>query len=131
MNEPTNYVPGMCNINPTEIKRRRQSGYFCLAVAATGLGLFLYLHASWPYFLVLFIPLYVGVLGLLQARSKFCVAFASAGKQHADDGSDVTDVTDTEAKKLDQLKARTMYLKALVISLPITAILCLLPLLYL
>lgn len=130
MNESTNYIPGMCNINPAEIKRRRQSGYFGLAVAATGLGIFLYLQASWPYFLVLFIPLFVGALGLLQARSKFCVAFASAGKQHADNESDIASITDTEAKRIDQLKARTIYLKALVISLPITAVLCIIPVLY-
>ncbi len=130
MNESSHYIPGMCNINPVEIKRRRQSGYFSLAVAATGVGLFVYLHAAWPYFLVLFIPLFIGTLGLLQARSKFCVAYAAAGKQHADNEDDAMTIDDTSAKKADNLKARTLYLKALVIALPATIALCLLPLAY-
>lgn len=130
MNEPSRYVPGMCNINPAEIKSRRQSGYFSLAVAATGLGIFVYLHAPWPYFLALFVPIFVGILGLLQARSKFCVAYAAAGKQHADDSEEIEAIDDSDAKKADSLKARTIYLKSFVLALPVTAVLCLLPLLY-
>jgi hypothetical protein len=129
MNESPKYIPGVCNINPIEIKRRKQSGYFSFAVAATGLGLLLFMHAPWPYFITLFIPLFIGTLSILQAKNRFCVAYAASKQHHADDG-DIETITDEDAQKADALKARSMYLKSLIISLAGTILVCLLPLIY-
>lgn len=130
MSTTSDYIPGMCNINPAEIRKRRMSGYFSLAIALFGLTAFVGLQASWHYYAVLFIPLFVSALGFLQARHKFCAAYGSIGKQHADDDSDVEKVEDAKARKADQLRARMIYLQAFLIAAVITATLCLIPLFY-
>lgn len=129
MSESTNYIPGMCNINPTEIRRRKASGYISLAIAAFGLSTFIALHADWPYFLVLFIPFSVSALGFLQAKQKFCAAYGSTGKHHADE-DDIATVEDKQALKADKLRSRILYLQSFLIAAPLTALSCLIPLFY-
>lgn len=130
MNDKSNYVPGVCNINPAEIQRRRQSGYVGAITAIIGAALFVMLHAFWPYYLALLVPLFVGALGFLQANSKFCAAYGSIGKQHADE-SDISSVDEDTARRADTLKARQLMLEAFLIAAPLTAAACVLfPLLY-
>ncbi len=127
MNKTTNYIPGMCNINPTEIKRRRLSGHVGLAASIIIAAIFVYLQTEWLYRIVIFAPIFTATLGYLQAQSKFCVAYAGSGKQHADDG-DIISVDDASALKSDEHRARSIYLKALTISVAVTAAFCLVPL---
>lgn len=129
MTTPTNYIPGVCNINPAEIRRRRYSGIFGIATALFGLIAFIYLHASWYYYIALFIPLFTGALGLLQAKHKFCVAYASTGKQHAD-STGVQTISNADARSTDQIKARLIYIKSFLIAASATFLLCFIPLLY-
>lgn len=131
MTQQSNYIPGVCNINPAEIRRRRQSGYFGAVTAIVGIVLFVFLHAAWPYYLALFVPFFISALGFLQANSKFCAAYASVGKQHADDDADITSIDEADARRADKLKARKLYLEAFLIAVPLTGAACILfPLLY-
>lgn len=129
MTESSNYIPGVCNINPAEIRKRRQIGIFGTIVAIIGVVTFALLHASWHYYLILFAPLFVAALGFLQANHKFCAGYASMGKQHADQ-ADVQTINDENARRADLLKARILYLEAFLIAVPLTALCCLIPLLY-
>ena len=76
---PTEYQPGLCNIGPAEIARRRRAGHTGLAAA---LGLFILLVAvgapDWMRFLVA-IPAIGAAAGHIQARLKFCAGFGAAG----------------------------------------------------
>ena len=123
MTASTNYVPGVCNINPTEVRKRRRTGYVSISTAVIGIILFVYLHAPWPYFTVLFIPFFFGALGLLQARHTFCISYAALSKHHADN-SEIVNITDTAAHKADMRRSRTLYFTSLLIALPLTILCC-------
>ena len=125
----TDYIPGICNINTSEIAYRKKAmilGYF---IAGAIFAVIMVVGWSvWARALVVFLPLYVGVINNLQVRNKFCVSYAASGRQNATDGVTVAqDVTDEAAKQSDKQKARRMNLQALAISLIILALSLLIP----
>ena len=73
------YQPGVCNIGPAEIARRRRAGHTGLIAA---IGLFLALVAigapDWTRFLVA-IPAIGAASGYIQAHLRFCAGFGAAG----------------------------------------------------
>ena len=76
---PADYQPGVCNIGPAEIARRRRAGHTGLVIA---IGLFAALVVvgapDWTRFLVA-IPAIVSASGYIQAHVKFCAGFGSTG----------------------------------------------------
>lgn len=76
---PDGYRAGACNIGPAEIRRRRNAGIagavatVVLMVALIAIG-----APAWARLLV-FLPAAGAAVGFLQARSRFCVAFALQG----------------------------------------------------
>ena len=46
-NQLTNYIPGVCNINPVEIRRRRQAGHIGLVLSVVVIVGLIALHAPW------------------------------------------------------------------------------------
>lgn len=99
------YQPGVCNIGPVEIARRRNVGHVGLAAAiATLIGLIAVDAPSWLR-LVAAVPAMVSASGYLQARMRFCAAFGQRGIfnfGHAD----YHEVADAAARAADRRKAR-------------------------
>lgn len=96
------YRPGVCNIGPAEIRRRRQTGYVGLAAAAAlGAGL---LAASAPRWarLAVALPVAAGLSGLIQARLHFCAGFGMAGLQNMGALGEQQRVEDDEARAADR-----------------------------
>ncbi len=124
--QPTAYVPGVCNINHAEIAYRRKAGYFGLGVTVVLFVVMLALNLNPWLRILLVVPAYVAVIGFLQAKNKFCVAYGAAGKQNADESSDAaTSITDKAAVLRDKVKARSMNLQAAVIALAVALLACL------
>jgi len=73
------YVPGICNIGPAEIRKRRQSGWFGLAATVVLWGAFFLFRVPAPWRLFLFVPAMVGAVGFFQAAFHFCAGFAILG----------------------------------------------------
>jgi len=75
----TDYQPGVCNIGPAEIARRRRAGHTGL-IAAIALFIVLVVIGApdWTRFLVA-IPAIGAASGYIQARLKFCAGFGAAG----------------------------------------------------
>ena len=73
------YQPGMCNIGPAEIARRRRAGHTGL-IAAIGLFAVLVVIGApdWTRLLVA-VPAIISASGYLQAHLRFCAGFGSAG----------------------------------------------------
>ncbi len=65
------YRPGACNIGPAEIARRRRSGVAGLTVAAALAVLTLVADVAPVLRLAVALPLFVGILGFVQARMRF------------------------------------------------------------
>lgn len=79
MNQAAVYQPGVCNIGPAEIRRRRMSGWVGLALAVGFLVLAFALGWAAPWRLLVGLPVFLSAQGFLQAAFHFCVGFASRG----------------------------------------------------
>lgn len=73
------YIPGVCNIGPSEIKARKNFGYFGIAITLVLMMAFSYLHADPVVRLLIFVPAFTGAIGLTQAYFHFCAAFGLMG----------------------------------------------------
>ena len=73
------YAPGRCNIGP---RGRTERAAFGIAAIVFSLGLWHLVRLnelpSWPI-LLLFLPLFVGFVAVIEAALGFCVLFARAG----------------------------------------------------
>jgi hypothetical protein len=92
--EPPVYQPGVCNIGPAEIAKRRRFGILGVGIAiAIGVAI---LVLGLPVFTrtFVFFPLWGGVLSLLQAHLHFCAGFAYSGVRSVQ-GTDATEAVDS------------------------------------
>jgi predicted nucleic acid-binding Zn ribbon protein len=125
MNETTKYIPGICNINPKEVKRRRTIGIIGLIVVIAVTVILVLLNLPSLFRAIVFVPAFIMATGFIQAQSKFCVGYASAGMQHV--GTNSLNIEDKEALKADKKRANKINIQALVAALVLTAITVLLP----
>ena len=79
MTTKVKYMPGVCNIGPSEMKRRRQGGWFGLgATIILWVALWIFrVSAQWR--LSLFFPATMGATGFIQAALHFCAGFGMRG----------------------------------------------------
>jgi hypothetical protein len=122
------YVAGACNIGPWEIRRRRMSA---IAAAAGAVALFAILVASgapaWSR-LVLLLPLWGAGVAWLQARRRFCAAFAMAGLSNFGVGeASRQSVVDPVQRELDRRATLVLVRDALLVAILPTVIAVLLP----
>ncbi len=107
MNARQAYVPGVCNIGPAEIRRRRQSGWVGLAVTVVLWGGFLIFRVPAPWRLLLFFPAAMGATGFIQAALHFCAGFGTRGVFNFGPEVGKTDtVEQAEFRRKDRRKAR-------------------------
>ena len=126
--DPDGYVPGVCNIGTWEIRRRRAFGVAGIGAAIVLFVLLVAVGAPAWTRLFVFVPLAGGVFSWLQARRRFCAAFAMQGVANftdADDGRHA--VQDEEARRADLATVRRMTRDAVLIALPIAIVAALLP----
>jgi hypothetical protein len=79
MTSKNEYIPGVCNIGPAEINRRRQAGWFGLIATLFIWVAFWIFGVSAPWRLLLFFPAMMSAIGFLQAAMHFCAAFGTLG----------------------------------------------------
>ena len=88
------------NMGPMEQRKRRVMGIVSLGLGL-GLGFYLILSGS-PHALrlILFVPLFFGMFGFLQAREKTCSVLAEMGSRNMDSGFEkIQDASTLEALK--------------------------------
>jgi hypothetical protein len=74
--EPDGYVPGVCNIGPWETRRRLAFGIVGLVLAAALLAVLVAAHAPAAARALVLLPVWGGMFSVLQARRRFCGAYA-------------------------------------------------------
>ena len=116
----TQYIPGVCNIGPTEIASRQRTGLISLLAAVIiAAGLFI-LPVPHLARLILFIPVGISASALIQARLHFCAGFGAAGLFNFGDELGKTDtVSQAEYRAKDKRKAIQITIAASVIGLVI------------
>lgn len=99
------YRAGACNIGPAEIARRRRTGIVGLATAGVlAIGL-LAVGAPPLARLLVGVPLFFGLMGLVQAQLRFCVGFALAGLRNLGSLGAQSKVEDAGARAADRRRA--------------------------
>jgi hypothetical protein len=128
MVEPTGgYVAGACNIGPDEIARRRRSGRIGLAASIVlAIGLVLVGAPTWSR-LLLALPLYLGAIGFIQARDRFCVGFAAAGITNFEAVGTTHTIADEAARQADRRHARGLLARSAAIAVIGAVVFALLP----
>jgi hypothetical protein len=121
------YQPGVCNIGPAEISRRRRSGHVGAIVA---IGLFIVLVALgvppiWRSLVAL--PAATGAVGYLQARRHFCAGFAMQGVFNMGELGSQASVIDPAAARRDRAAAIRLFLQAAGIGLLVGVVAVVLP----
>lgn len=105
MTQQAVYQPGVCNIGPAEIRRRRAGGWAGLAVTVIYLVLAFALGWAAPWRLLVFIPAMMAATGFLQAAFHFCVNFGTRGLFNFGELGTQESVHEAEYRKADRRKA--------------------------
>jgi hypothetical protein len=113
------------NIGPRERRKRRLMGMVALTV---GVGLaFVLVIFQMPRWsrAIIFFPIWMAGLGLIQSREKTCIALAATGKRNMDSGEESLD----DEKLINELrdKARRINRRALITAGAITLLALLFP----
>lgn len=113
------------NIGPRERRKRRLMGVVALTVGV-GLAFVLVIMQAprWSR-VVIFLPIWIAGLGLIQSREKTCIALAATGKRNMDAGEESLD----DENLIEQLrvKARRINRRALITAGAITLLALLYP----
>ena len=111
-------LSGAVNIGPREQRKRRLLGVVALTVGVGVAFLLVVLDAPRLLRAIVFFPVWLAGLGLLQAREKTCIALAARGQCNWDAGEERLD----DEKLIGQLreKSRRINRRALVTAAAIT-----------
>jgi hypothetical protein len=116
MNSTDTYVPGVCNIGPAEINRRKQSGYIGLAVTIVLWLALVILHAPAATRLLVLIPATISASGFIQAYRHFCAGFGMKGVFNFGAEIGKTDtVAQKEFRDQDRNEARKILIASIII----------------
>ena len=124
---PGDYQPGVCNIGPAEIARRRRAGHIGLVAALALFAVLVAIDApNWTR-LVIAMPVVIAASGYIQARLKFCAGFGSRGIFNFDEVGPTERVADDADRARDRAKARQIGAASIAIGLVAGVIAAVLP----
>jgi len=124
---PSGYQPGVCNIGPAEIARRRRAGHMGLLVTVVVLAAVVAIGAPPLVRLIVALPAAGAASGYLQAWLKFCAGFGSRGIFNFDALGQAHQVVEAEARARDRAKAIQIGLASLGIGVLVAVVAVLLP----
>ena len=113
------YEPGVCNIGPEEIARRRKSGNIGLIVSVAVLAVLLAVGAPAWSRLVLVVTAGISATGYLQAWLHFCAGFGSAGVYNLGPLGTVQQVAEAGARRRDRMRSLQIGIASLAIGLAV------------
>jgi hypothetical protein len=121
------YIPGTCNIGPSEIRMRQTMAWVCLLVTI-GLSAYLYLLPSREFRLIVFLPSFVTAVLFLQSVFSFCVHYGFQGVFNVQSSLGKTDtIEQAEFRQRDRLTAIRILASAAVIAMVFTTAFYLIP----
>ncbi len=122
------YQPGVCNIGPAEIARRRQAGHIGLAVTLATLIVLIVLRVPPVFRLIVAVPAAGTAITYLQAVLHFCVAFGSRGVFNFGPLGDRRQIADPVARARDRARVWRMVLAGLAVGALVGVVAVALPL---
>ena len=125
--DPNTYRPGVCNIGPAEITRRRRSGHAGLIVSIVLFGALVAVGAPHWTRLVLVLTAGVSASGYLQAWFHFCAGFGSRGVYNFGPVGTVQEVVDPAARARDRARSMQIGVGSIAIGAAVAIVAALLP----
>jgi hypothetical protein len=122
------YEPGVCNIGPAEIARRRRSAIVATAITLLVVAGLLLVDAPPVARLALFPFAAATAITWLQVTRRFCVAFGGAGIRNFGDLGTTDSVEDAEARAADRRTALRMIIEGVAYGAAVTLLFVILPL---
>lgn len=123
----TEYDPGVCNIGPAEIARRRRAGHVGLGATVALLVGLVAIGAPPLARLLVALPAAAAASGYLQARLRFCAGFGSRGVFNFGALGRTERIADAEARARDRARAAQIGLASLAIGIAVGVVAVLLP----
>jgi len=99
------YIPGVCNIGPAEIKKRKQAGWIGLTATILLWAVFIWLDVAPLWRFLLFFPAMMSATGFLQAYMHFCAYFGFASLFNFGDVGKTDSIQQAEFRAKDRRKA--------------------------
>jgi hypothetical protein len=124
----TTYQPGVCNIGPAEIARRRMAGHVGLAATVILLAVLVVVGAPPALRLLVALPAAGAASGYLQAWLHFCFGFGSRGLFNFGALGQERSVEDASARARDRSRALQIGTLAVAIGMAVGVAAALLPL---
>jgi hypothetical protein len=121
------YEPGVCNIGPAEIRRRRAGAVLGTVVTLVVAVVIFALGLPHPVRLLIDLPAAGAIVGWLQALLRFCVGFARLGVFNFGELGPMEKIADRAAHRADQRRAAQMIGVSLIGGLAIGLAAALLP----
>jgi hypothetical protein len=121
------YRPGVCNIGPAEIARRRRSGHIGVIAAVLLLAVLVAVDAPPLARLLVAAPAVIAASGYLQAWLKFCAGFGSVGVFNFGDVGTTDAVVDSAARRADRRRALQISLASFAIGIAVGIVAVVLP----
>jgi hypothetical protein len=121
------YEPGVCNIGPAEIARRRRAGHVGLVASAALLAALMLIDVHPLARVAVVVPATISASGYLQARLKFCAGFGYLGVFNLGPLGERTAITDADALARDRRRARQISLTSFAIGIVLGIVAVLLP----
>lgn len=113
--ENNDYIPGVCNIGPAEIQKRKQTGWMGLVATGVLWSLFVGFDVPAVWRLTLFFPAAMSAAGFLQAYMHFCAYFGFANLFNFGEVGKTDTVSQAEYRAKDRRKAWQIILLSVVI----------------
>lgn len=124
----TTYRPGICNIGPEEVARRRLAGHIGLLATIVLFAVLVAIDAPPLARLIVALPAAAAASGYLQAWLKFCAGFGSRGVFNFGQLGQTEQVADGDARDRDRARANQIGLASLAIGVAAGVVAALLPL---
>lgn len=121
------YIPGVCNIGPAEIRRRRVSGIGASVVAVGVLAATTLTPAPRPLRLLALLPAAGAASGYIQAATHFCAGFGMRGVFNFGDTGGTDTVEQAEYRREDRRTAQRILAASLAIGAGVAGAAMLLP----
>lgn len=111
----TEYIPGVCNIGPEEVKNRRGIGILWGVVSIVLLGLLFLINANPFWRLITFFPALIAFSGFYQAYFQFCAGYGNSGLYNVAKSVGKYDTVErAEFRKKDKKKAQQIFVLSII-----------------
>lgn len=121
------YRPGICNIGPEEIARRRMAGHVGILAAIVLFAILVAIDAPPLVRLSVALPAAAAASGYLQAWLKFCAGFAARGVFNFGRLGHTDEVLDPAARDRDRARANQIGLASLLVGVAVGVVAAVVP----